>query len=63
MWIMWKIYPQKMWKLLCTMMEVVDRWIKCGKVIHRFVDNSAIDLVSVDNVEKLSTPFVDKCGA
>jgi hypothetical protein len=45
------------------MIEVVDRWIKCGKVIHRFVDNSAIDLVSVDNVEKLSTPFVDKCGA
>jgi hypothetical protein len=45
------------------MMGIVDRWIKCGKVIHRFVDNPAIDLVSVDNVEKLSTDAVDKCGA
>jgi hypothetical protein len=45
------------------MMVVVDRWIKCGKVIHKAVDNSAIGLVSVDNVEKLSTAPVDKCGA
>jgi len=52
-----------LWKVLCTMMVVVDRWIKCGKVIHHFVDNSAIGLVSVDNVEKLSTAPVDKCGA